>query len=80
MQLRTSLDETVDEMLKNILFAVVTKGVCKRPGYDSDWAWILASPLVAAGVVDGELDEDGLADRVDWNSFNRFMRKAILET
>lgn len=37
----------------------------KRPFGNSGWAYEVYTPLIAAGLIDGTLDEDGYVDEID---------------
>lgn len=49
----------------------------KRPFGDSGWDNDIFEALVRAGVVDGELDEDGYLEDVDEDAANELVRAAI---
>lgn len=64
-------ETTVREYLKALLEEVLIDGEGfsgKRPFGNSGWEYDIARPLISAGVLKGELDEDGGAnfDRTDW--------------
>lgn len=59
---------TIGDYLVNLLALLWAEGECfsgKRPFGNSGWDWDLYPPLIAAGLVSGELDEDGYIDTVD---------------
>lgn len=49
----------------------------KRPFGNSSWEYELYKPLIKAGLVDGELDEDGGIDRVDHGHADLLIAQAI---
>ena len=66
-------ETTVREYLKTLLEAVLIDGEGfsgKRPFGNSGWEYDIARPLIAAGVLKGELDDDGCADfkEADWRA------------
>ena len=79
LALKTREDKTINEMLRNILTNLVIKG--KRPGYDLSWQYLLAFPLIEAGVIKGEIvseeGEDDEVEDVDWDDFAMVMTKLI---
>lgn len=61
---------TVRDYLKDLLLTLLEQGESfsgKRPWGNSGWERELAGPLIRAGVITGELDEDG---RAEWNTFD----------
>lgn len=40
----------------------------KRPFGNSDWITDAYIPLIKAGLIDGEIDEDGYLESVDWDA------------
>ena len=64
-------ETTVREYLKALLEEVLIDGEGfsgKRPFGNSGWEYDIARPLISAGVLKGELDEEGFAnfERTDW--------------
>jgi hypothetical protein len=49
----------------------------KRPFGNSDWTGEIEVALIAAGMVQGSLDEDGYLDDVDDDAVDRLIRSAI---
>lgn len=48
----------------------------KRPFGNSSWEHDIAAGLIGAGLLEGELDEDGYAD-FEWADFNSVVSEAI---
>lgn len=51
----------------------------KRPFGNSGWQYDLYVPLVKAGLISGELDEDGYPVEVDYKAGDRLIQAAIGE-
>jgi hypothetical protein len=51
----------------------------KRPFGNSGWKSDIECALVEAGIVDGEIDEDGYLERVDSNAVDRLIVDCILD-
>lgn len=49
----------------------------KRPFGNSDWKHDVYEALVKAGVVDGDLDEDGYLDHADYDAADQLIQDAI---
>ena len=49
----------------------------KRPFGDSGWEYEIYVALLKAGMVDGELDEDGYVEEVDEPAANKLIADAI---
>lgn len=71
---------TVREYLAALLAELWKEGEAfsgKRPFGNSGWEWDVYAALVAAGLVDGVLDEDGYLDEVDAQQADRLILRAI---
>ena len=49
----------------------------KRPFGNSGWAYEVYTPLVAAGLIDGTLDEHGYVDEIDLGAADDLIAAAI---
>lgn len=49
----------------------------KRPFGNSSWEYEIYAALIAAGCIDGEFDEDGYIDSVDYISADDIIRETI---
>lgn len=49
----------------------------KRPFGNSSWDFDIYKALVAAGAIDGKLDEDGYLDEVDDDKADKLVAEAI---
>lgn len=49
----------------------------KRPFGNSGWPYDIYVPMVRAGIVEGQLDEDGYAERVDVPAADELILAAI---
>lgn len=71
---------TIGEYLSKLLLAVWDEKDTfsgKRPFGNSDWWGEIEAALIAAGMVQGSLDEDGYLDDVDDYAVDRLIRSAI---
>jgi hypothetical protein len=72
--------KTVREYLVALLAAVWGEGEGfsgKRPFGNSGWKWDLYEPLVRAGHISGEFDNDGYLSRFDDDKGNELIAAAI---
>lgn len=72
--------KTIGGYLQALLYELWKEGEGfsgKRPFGNSSWEYDLYKPLVVAGIVDGELDEDGYIDKVDRKAANTLIFSAI---
>lgn len=80
MQENDSGATTVKGYLKALLKALWREGEGfsgKRPFGNSCWEFDLYKALIAEGLVEGKLDEDGYIDRVDKKAANKIIFAAI---
>ncbi len=73
--------ETIGDYLQTLLLDLWIQGEgfdSKRPFGNSCWAYELYEALVAAGLVEGYLDEDGYIESADMYEANNLIKKAIL--
>ena len=52
----------------------------KRPFGNSGWEYDVYKPLIAAGVIEGSLDEDGCIEECDNREADKFIIKLIEAT
>lgn len=74
--------ETVREYLKQLLLILWEKEECfngKRPFGNSGWKWDIYTSLVSAGLIDGELDEEGYIINCDLKAADKMIITAIEE-
>jgi hypothetical protein len=72
--------KTIGEFLKTLLIKVIEEEESfngKRPFGSSGWSYEYVSALVAAGLVEGEIDEDGYLDGADYDAAQKILIKAI---
>ena len=82
MQENDANAKTIREYLKALLEKLWSKGegFCgKRPFGNSDWEYDLYIALVAAGAVEGTLDEDGCFEDCDTKKADSLIFQAIQE-
>jgi len=75
-------DLTIKGYLRLLLATLWNEGESfsgKRPFGNSGWEYDLYLPLVKAGVVVGELDEDGYIDSIDEQAANALVFNLIEE-
>jgi len=71
---------TVRQYLYELLKTLWAEGEAfsgKRPFGNSGWEYDLYKPLIAAKLIDGELDADGLVNRVDKNGAHKYIHRLI---
>ncbi|MEV0214370.1 hypothetical protein [Micromonospora sp. NPDC050695] len=80
MQSNDAEAATVGEYLIKLLADVWREQECfngKRPFGNSGWDYELIEALVRAGLIDGEIDEDGTLMRSDDEAGSRLIAEAI---
>lgn len=71
---------TIRAFLHALLRGVLEQGEGfsgKRPFGDSGWEYELYEPLIRAGVIKGELDEDGYIKKVDGPAAYKFLLSLV---
>jgi hypothetical protein len=71
---------TIEKYLKTLLETLWKEGEnfsSKRPLGNSDWQWNVCKPLIESGFVEGEIDEFGDVQDVDWEAVNKLIIEAI---
>lgn len=71
---------TIRDYLKKLLSYLINSGEAfsgKRPFGNSGWEWDMHMPLVKAGLVKGQLDEDGNIIRHESDDANVLIISAI---
>lgn len=72
--------DTIRDYLKELLLQLWYEGEGfsgKRPFGNSGWEYELYTPLIAAKVIDGELDENGCVSKVDKDAAHVAITSAI---
>lgn len=80
MQRNDAHAATVRDYLKTLLTRLLRQGECfsgKRPFGNSGWEHELHIPLIKAGLVTGELDEDGYIQDHDELAASVLILKAV---
>jgi hypothetical protein len=72
---------TVREYLISLLSVLLDQGenAIKRPFGNSGWEYELYAPLITAGVVEGEFDEDGEIESINHREAEAILQQAILD-
>lgn len=73
---------SIREYLRELLSALWHDGECfsgKRPFGNSGWEYDLYLPLIVAGVIGGNLDEDGYIHDVDASAGHKVIAELIRE-
>lgn len=71
---------TIRSYLKELLFTLFAEGESfsgKRPFGNSGWESDLAAPLVKAGCIAGNVDDEGWADVECSDEYDEFIQKMI---
>jgi hypothetical protein len=74
------INMTIRGYFRELLMELWREGECfsgKRPFGNSGWEHDLYKPLIRAGVIPGELDEDGYIEEVDSQAADKFVLKLI---
>lgn len=72
---------TLRNYLRHLLLTLWTEGEMfsgKRPFGNSGWQYDVYAALLRAGVVSGELDEDGCVNEVDEKAADKLIKDLIL--